>query len=206
MLKGYYFITDPELSQAEVAQDVARALNAGTSIVQYRRKSGSTAALLSEALRLRALCRNALFIVNDRIDIALAVDADGVHIGQDDLPLEAARRLLKPGSVIGVTVRSLDEALRAASEGADYLGVGPIYSTTTKKDAGRPVGIELLRRVREACALPLAAIGGISLSNAPEVIDAGADMVCAISAVVRAQDVEEAVRRFQNLFARRNHS
>jgi len=181
--------------------DTANALKAGTIIVQYRQKSGSSAALYAEALELKALCRSALFLVNDRIDIALAVDADGVHIGRDDLPLPVVRRLLKPGKVIGVTVRNLDEAVRAVNEGADYLGVGPIFATATKGDAGRPVGIKLLQEIRKECKLPLAAIGGITLANAREVITAGADMICAMSAVVGAPDVEQAVRAFQNLFS-----
>ena len=187
---------------AGVMNDAANVLKAGATIVQYRQKSGSSAALYAEALELKALCRRALFLVNDRIDIALAVDADGVHIGTDDLPLPVVRRLLRPGKVIGVTVRNLDEAVRARDKGADYLGVGPIFATTTKGDAGRPVGIELLQEIRKECKLPLAAIGGITLANALEVITAGADMICAMSAVVSAPDVEQAVRAFQNLFSK----
>lgn len=200
-MKGYYFITEPALSLAGVIGDTVDALRAGTTIVQYRQKSGSSAALYTEALELRALCRSALFLVNDRIDIAMAVNADGVHIGRDDLPLPVARRLLGPKRVIGVSVRSLDEAVRAVDEGANYLGVGPIFATTTKGDAGRPVGIELLQEIRRECKLPLAAIGGITPANAREVITAGADMVCAISAVVGAPDVGRAVRSFQDLFS-----
>ena len=107
---------------------------------------------------------------------------------------------MKPEKVIGVSVRSLAEARKAEAEGADYLGVGPIFFTATKADAGHPTGIALLRQIREACQLPLAAIGGITLANAPEVIAAGADMICAISAVVTAPDPEGAVRAFQKLF------
>jgi thiamine-phosphate pyrophosphorylase len=196
-MKGFYFITDAELSLAGSTSDVAKALNAGVKIVQYRQKSGSTAALYADALQLKHLCRDAIFLVNDRIDIALAIDADGVHIGRDDLPLPVVRRLLKPEKVIGVSVRSLEEALKAEEDGADYLGVGPIFYTATKDDAGHPIGIALLRQIREACNLPLAAIGGITIENAREVITAGADMICAISATITAPDVEEAVKAFQ---------
>src|SRR5664280_2108847 len=195
-MKGYYFITDTELSVAGAISDTAKALSAGATIVQYRQKSGSSAAQYAEALQLKNLCRNAMFLVNDRIDIALAVDADGVHIGRDDLPLPVVRRLLKSEKVIGVTVRNLEEAVHAAKEGADYLGVGPIFATATKGDAGRPIGIDLLRQIREACKLPLVAIGGITIANAREVIAVGADMICAISAVVTAPDIEEAVWAF----------
>ena len=197
-MKGYYFITEPALSRAGVMSDTANVLKVGATIVQYRQKSGSSAVLYAEALELRKMCRSAQFLVNDRIDIALAVDADGVHVGRDDLPVPVVRRLLRPGKIIGVTVRTLDEAVRASDEGADYLGVGPIFSTATKGDAGRPVGIDLVREIRRECKLPLAAIGGITLANAREVIAAGADMICAVSAVVSAPDVEQAVRAFQN--------
>ncbi len=200
-MNGYYFITEPTLSLAGVGADTANALRAGATIVQYRRKSATSAAMYAEALELKALCGNALFLVNDRIDIAMAVEADGVHIGQDDLPLPVVRGLLKPGSVVGVTVRSVEEAARAADQGADYLGVGPIFATATKDDAGRPTGIGLLQEIRRRCTLPLAAIGGITLANAPQVIAAGADMVCAIGAVVGSPDVEQSVRDFQDLFA-----
>ena len=189
------------MSRAGVMSDTANALKAGATIVQYRQKSGSSAVLYAEALELRGLCRGARFLVNDRIDIALAVDADGVHVGGDDLPVPVVRRLLRPGRILGVTVRTLDEAVRAVDEGADYLGVGPIFATTTKGDAGRPVGIERLKEIRKECRVPLAAIGGITLANAREVMAAGADMICAMSAVVSAPGVEEAVRAFQNLFA-----
>ena len=199
-MKGYYFITEPALSRAGVMSDTANVLKVGATIVQYRQKSGSSAVLYAEALELRKMCRSAQFLVNDRIDIALAVDADGVHVGRDDLPVPVVRRLLRPGKIIGVTVRTLDEAVRASDEGADYLGVGPIFSTATKGDAGRPVGIDLVREIRRECKLPLAAIGGITLANAREVIAAGADMICAVSAVVSAPDVEQAVRAFQNQF------
>ncbi|MCF7837156.1 MAG: thiamine phosphate synthase [Candidatus Marinimicrobia bacterium] len=200
-MNGYYFITESALSRAGVMSDTANALKAGTNVVQYRRKTGSSAALYAEALALKALCRHALFIVNDHIDIALAVDADGVHIGSDDLPLPVVRGLLKPGKVIGATVRNWEEAARAVDEGADYLGVGPIFATMTKQDAGRPVGLDLLQKIKRAYSLPLVAIGGITLANAREVIAAGADMICALSAVVGAPDVAQAVRDFQGLFA-----
>jgi thiamine-phosphate diphosphorylase len=123
-----------------------------------------------------------------------------VHIGRDDLPVKVVRHLLGPGKIIGVTVRDLEEAVLAEKEGADYLGVGPVYYTSTKKDAGPPAGIELIRKVRNVCRLPVVAIGGITLENAGEVIEAGADMICAVSATVAEPDVEKAVTDFQKLF------
>jgi thiamine-phosphate pyrophosphorylase len=180
------------------------AVRAGSSVIQYRIKDVSTAVAWAEALELQRLCENALFIVNDRIDIALATNADGAHIGNDDLPLHAARKLLGPDKIIGVTVRNLDEAVTAEAGGADYLGVGPIYGTTTKPDAGKATGLSFLREVRQSCRIPLAAIGGITLHNAEDVILAGADMLCAISASVAVDDVYQAVKAFDRLF--RKHS
>jgi len=200
-MRGYYFITDTGLSRGGNVNDVRRALAAGVRIVQYRAKEASTRAMLAEALELKRLCQGAIFLVNDRVDVALAVDADGVHLGQDDLPYEIARRLLGPGKIIGITVSTLEEALTAAGQGADYLGVSPIFFTRTKPDAGTPAGLALLREIRAAVDLPLAAIGGITHENAGEVIAAGADMICAISQVVTHPDVCGAVQKFQKLFA-----
>jgi thiamine-phosphate diphosphorylase len=156
--------------------------------------------MYEEARRLKVLCRGALFLINDRVDLAQAVDADGVHLGRQDLPYDIARKLLGPGKIIGITVSSLAEALDAARQGADYLGISPIFPTTTKADAGTPGGLGLIREIRKLVSLPLIAIGGITLTNAPEVIQAGADGLCAISAVVTKPDVRGEIERFQALF------
>ncbi len=198
-MKGFYFITDAGLSRAGNASDVQQAVAAGVQVVQYRDKCVPTRTLVEEARRLRELCRDVLFLVNDRVDVAMAAAADGVHLGQDDLPFAAARRLLGKKKVIGLTVRSLSEALEAQELGADYLGVSPIFATSTKADAGAPAGLALLQEIRQRVSLPLVAIGGITLTNAPEVIRAGADMVCAISAVVTRTDVKGEIEKFRNL-------
>ena len=199
-MKGFYFITDANLSLAGSKSDVRAAAKAGASIIQYRRKECTTAFLYKEAMELKALCGAAKFIINDRIDIALAVDADGVHVGRDDLPVKVVRNLLGQDKIIGVTVRDPEEAVKAEKEGADYLGVGPVYYTSTKKDAGSPAGIQLIEHVQNICRLPVVAIGGITLENAGEVIKAGADMICAVRATVAEPDVEKAVSEFQKLF------
>jgi thiamine-phosphate pyrophosphorylase len=199
-VKGYYFITDTGLSRAGNVNDVKNALAAKVRIVQYRAKEVSTRTMLAEAAALKKLCRDAIFLVNDRVDVALTVGADGVHLGQEDLPYETARSLLGPEKIIGITVSTLEEALTAARQGADYLGVSPIFFTRTKPDAGLPTGLSLLQDIRNAVDLPLAAIGGITLTNAAEVIAAGADMICAISEVVTHADVCARVEKFQKLF------
>ena len=188
------------MSRAGNAADVRAACAAGVQVVQYREKSADTRIMYQEARRLKALCQGKLFLVNDRVDLALAVDADGVHLGQQDLPLSVARKRLGSGKTVGITVSSLPEALDAADQGADYLGVSPIFPTTTKSDAGAPGGLELIRQIRKRVSLPLIAIGGINLANAHEVVRAGADGLCAISAVVTRPDVQAEIAKFQALF------
>ena len=199
-MKGYYFITDCLLSRAGNAADVKAAVAAGVEAIQYRNKCARSKTLYEEALSLKKLCRGAQFIVNDRVDIALAVDAAGVHLGQEDMPPGAARRLLGTRRIIGVTVHDEAQARRAQRLGADYLGVSPVFPTRTKPDAGEAQGVALIRRIRKCVRIPVVAIGGITLVNAPLVIAAGADALCAISAVVTKADVKAEIRKFQALF------
>lgn len=200
-MKGYYFITDSGLSRAGNISDVEQAEARGVCVVQYRNKNAETRAMYKEAIRLKEICCNALFLINDRIDIALAVDADGVHLGQTDMPYRAARKMLGPEKIIGITVHNLAEAIEAQRSGADYLGVSPIFQTATKSDAGKPAGIVLIEEIRARVDIPLIAIGGIDLGNAPEVVRAGADGLCAISAVVAKESVGVEIRKFQELFS-----
>lgn len=199
-MRGFYFITDALLSRAGNLTDVKSALIAGTRIVQYRNKFASTMAMFEEAFLLRRLCKGVTFIVNDRVDIALSIDADGIHLGQDDMPYKIARKLLGPNKIIGLTVHSLNQAIRAEKIGADYLGVSPIFKTGTKQDAGVPCGVELIRKIKGRCRIPVIAVGGINLSNAKEVVASGADGLTAISAVVTKPNVRERIEKFQELF------
>jgi thiamine-phosphate pyrophosphorylase len=199
-MRGYYFITEASLSRGGNLSDVAAAIAAGVRVVQYREKQGRARDLVAEARQLRELCRHIRFLVNDRVDLALEVGADGVHLGQEDLPYSEARRRLGPEKIIGVTVHNVAEALTAQAEGADYLGVSPIFATATKADAGAPTGVALLAEIRRRVSLPLIAIGGITLANATAVIEAGADAVCAISQVVTKADIRVEIEKFQKLF------
>ena len=205
-MRGYYFITAAALSRAGNESDVAAAVAAGVRVVQYRQKQGLTFDLVAEARQLRQLCRHIRFLVNDRVDLALEVGADGVHLGQEDLSYHEARKLLGPDKIIGVTVHTVAEALAAQAGGADYLGVSPIFATGTKADAGAPTGVALLAEIRRRVTLPLVAIGGITLAKAPAVIGAGADGVCAIAAVVTKADVKSEIDKFQRLFRQCNHN
>jgi thiamine-phosphate pyrophosphorylase len=178
------------------AEDAAQAaLDAGIRLFQYRDKSGNRRAIYETCLRLAVLLKrsDAVFIVNDHPDIAMAVDADGVHLGQDDLPVELARKLMGGGRIIGVSTHSVEQARAAQSASADYVGFGPVFTTRTK-DAGPHRGIEGLRQVRKAVTLPVIAIGGINGGNLDEVFRAGAAGVAVISAILAAPDLHEAAR------------
>jgi len=204
-VKGYYFITDTELSLAGNENDVLCAVSCGVEVVQYRNKNAETRQMYEEAVLLRKICLDCgcIFLVNDRVDIALATQADGVHLGQSDMPCLAARKLLGSESIIGVTVHNLAEALAAESMGADYLGVSPIFQTATKPDAGKPAGIRLIEEIRAEVTIPLIAIGGINHFNAGEVVRAGADGLCAISCVVAKENVRDEILKFQDIFSAR---
>lgn len=197
---GYYFITDANLSRSGNISDCKNALLAKVRVVQYRAKHLNTKEMYEEALALRKICKKSVFLVNDRVDIALAVNADGVHLGQYDLPYRIARKLLGKKKIIGVTVHNAKQAKEAQRSGADYLGVSPIFATSTKQDAGKPLGIALLKKIKENASIPVVAIGGINLLNAARVIHSGADGLCAISAVVKKRDVRREIGKFQDLF------
>lgn len=193
-------VTDPRLARGKDHVAIAQAaLAGGADMIQLRDKAGALRALLPQARAIRGLCRaaGALFIVNDRLDLALAAGADGVHVGQEDLPAEAARRLLPPGGILGVSTHNREQAEAARAAGADYIGFGPMFPTGTKETGYTPRGLEALREIRAAVPLPILAIGGVTLENVAAVIAAGATAPAVISAVVAAADVEAAAAEFR---------
>ncbi len=196
-----YLVTDERLSRGRSHLEVAEAaIRGGADVIQLRDKTSDSGALYRIALALRKLTLEAKvpLIVNDRLDIALAVDADGLHVGQDDLPASVARRLLGPGRILGVSTETPEEALLAEKDGADYLGVGPIFEARgSKADAGDPKGPGMIAPIRAKCRLPIVAIGGIKAGNARSVLEAGADAVAVISDIVAAEDIEQAARRMK---------
>jgi thiamine-phosphate pyrophosphorylase len=198
-----YLVTDERVSRGRSHLEVAEAaIRGGADVIQLRDKTASSGVLYQVALALRKVTRDAKvpLIINDRLDIALAVDAEGVHVGQDDLPASVARKLLGPGKILGVSTETPEEALQAEKDGADYLGVGPIFEARgTKADAGAPKGPGMIAPIRKVCRLPIVAIGGIKAGNAPSVREAGADAVAVISDIVGAEDIEEAARRMKAL-------
>lgn len=192
-------ITDAALAPGRDHVAIARAaLRGGADMIQLRDKTGDLRALLPQARAIQALCRShrAIFIVNDRLDLALAAGADGVHVGQEDLPAEAARPLLPPGRILGVSTHSREQAEAARASGADYIGFGPVFATGTKETGYAPRGVGGLREVRAAVRIPILAIGGISLENVAEVIQAGATAPAVISAIVAAPDIAAAAAEF----------
>ena len=195
---GFYFITDRKLSKKPVVETVKDAISGGARVVQYREKELPREQMLCEAREISELCKNAgvVFLVNDYPELALGVGADGVHVGQSDASYKQAREILGPEKIVGVSATTVEEAVKAADEGADYIGLGPIYPTGTKADAAPAIGVEAIREAAAKTSKPIIAIGGITLENTPEVVGAGACSVCAISAVVCSGDIAGAVRGF----------
>ena len=192
-----HILTDTVLQSRFSHMEITRlAIAGGADTIQYRQKSGSTREMIEIARNMKRLCSEAgvTFIVNDRLDVAIAAEADGVHLGQDDFPIPMARELLGEGRIIGGSAATLDEARKSLSEGADYVGFGPIYPTSSKDDAGPVSGIDILKQVVEIIPLPIIAIGGVGAENIPDVMRAGAHGIAVISAVCCQDDPEGATK------------
>ena len=199
---GIYALTSEPHSLGRSNIEVAREiLAAGVPILQYREKSKKARAMYEECLVLRAMTQQsgALFIINDHLDLALAVGADGVHIGQDDLPLPKVRELLGPDFLIGVSTHSPAQAQEAVKGGADYIGVGPLFATHTKIDVCDPVGLDYLDYVVKNLKIPFVAIGGIKEHNLAEVIKTGARTVALVTEIVGNPDILGKIKRLQHI-------
>ena len=198
-LSGLYIILDPSVCPARPLVDVlTTAAEAGASLFQYRNKTASMKDAYVEALALRQAAAKAgvLFIINNRCDLALAVDADGVHLGQGDLPPDLAKKVMGPDKLIGISTHNPDQVREATAEKPDYLGFGPIFKPGSKQDHDPVVGLEGLRAMRSLTSLPVFAIGGIQIDQAGEVMRAGANGVAIISAILKAPDISLAVKAF----------
>jgi thiamine-phosphate pyrophosphorylase len=196
-------VTDRGLAAGRSVIDIAlAAAHGGATMVQLREKDATTRAFVEQARALKAALAplRVPLAINDRLDVALAVDADGLHVGQDDMPVDEARRLLGPGKFIGLSITAVDQVLRPDAAAADYLGVGPIYAQQTKSDAAAPLGLDGLRRLRGLTRRPIVAIGGLTPDNGAPALAAGADGLAVVSAIVAADDPEAAARRFAALF------
>jgi thiamine-phosphate pyrophosphorylase len=202
-LRGLYVIIDPEVAGGRPEEEIARlAVEGGATLIQLRDRRREKGLQLEVARRLMRVCAtpNLRFIVNDHVDLALAAGADGVHLGQKDLPVAIVRRKLMRQGIIGCSTNNVEEARRAQADGADYVSVGRLFPTTSKEDI-RPATLDTLRAVKKAVTIPVAAIGGITEDNIDAVLGAGADMVCVIATVVAAPDPREAARRLSSRIA-----
>ncbi|MDH7498830.1 MAG: thiamine phosphate synthase [candidate division NC10 bacterium] len=195
-----YLVLDPELAPARPLTELAReAIEGGVSLLQLRYKGGKCREFLELAKRMKEISAEGRvpLIINDRLDIALAAGADGVHLGQEDLPPQEARRILGPQIILGVSAANLQEAQEAERAGASYLGLGSIFPTASKPDAGRPIGTEVIAEVSRAVHIPVVAIGGIQIDNVEEVIRKGASGVAVISALLQAPDIKKAAQQLK---------
>lgn len=192
-----HVLTDTELQSRFTHVELVRmAIKGGADTIQFRQKRGATREMIEICREAKKLCGDAAvtFIVNDRVDVAIASEADGVHLGQNDFPIPLARKLLGKTRIIGGSAVTLDEVKKCLSEGADYIGFGPVYPTTSKDDAGPVTGIALLEEAAKAVSIPIIAIGGVTAENTPEVIRAGAQGIAVISAVCCQENPEQATR------------
>ncbi len=198
----FHVLTDTvlqcRLSHVELTE---LAIAGGADTIQFRQKGGSTREMIRVAEQMRALCKKAgvSFVVNDRVDVAIASHADGVHLGQEDFPIPLARKLLGKRVIIGGSASTMEEARKCLLEGADYVGFGPVFPTTSKEDAGPVGGLDLLKQIVQAIPLPIVAIGGIGRENIPLVMKAGVHGVAVISAVCCQEDPMEAAKCLRHL-------
>jgi thiamine-phosphate pyrophosphorylase len=191
-----YLVFDPDFCTGDSVETVEAAIRGGVTMVQLRAKHRTDREILTLGWQLRRLCRKygIPFIMNDRVDLALAIIGSGVHLGADDLHPAAARRISNKHFIVGFSPESDEQAERVMPEDADYLGIGPVFGTSSKADAGDALGLEGFSRRRERTPLPVVAIGGINVANAAQVIEAGADGIAVVSAILGADDPEEAAR------------
>lgn len=205
MTYDLYIIPDEKIGLGRTHVEIARlAIAGGADAIQLRDKSCTSSELVRIGRTLRGITRESstLFIVNDRLDVAIACEADGVHLGQGDMRTDVARQIAPPGFIIGVSVSTVEEAVLAEHEGADYVALSPTFSTGSKPDAGPGHGLDMLRDIRRNVSVPVIAIGGITRENICEVFAAGADGAAIISAVVGASDIPAAARELKTLITR----
>jgi thiamine-phosphate pyrophosphorylase len=208
VLPRLYVILDAALVTVPETERAQKLVDAGVRLLQYRNKSASARELFESSKRLSSLLipQGVTFVVNDRADVASAAEASGVHVGQEDLGPEAARSVIGTGKLLGVSTHNLDQFKDAAATSADYVAIGPVFSTSTKANPDPVVGIELIRRIVPLTEKPIVAIGGITLENAAEVIQAGADSVAVISDILLAPDPVQRAREYIQLLEAANHA
>lgn len=203
-MKGLYLVTDRGLCGDKSLEDVvSRSVKGGARYVQIREKDQSTRDFIEEAMRIKEILKpfSVPLIINDRVDVALAVKADGVHVGQDDMPYKMTRSLMGPGAIIGLSVEIWEDVEEAEALDCDYIGVSPVFETPTKTDTKRAWGLDGLARIRTFSHHQLVAIGGLNASNAADVVKGGTDCLAVVSAVCAASDPEAASRELAGIIA-----
>ena len=199
-----YLVTDRDLSLGRSLEEVvSEAVAGGVTIVQLREKNASTGEFVELAFRLKEILKqyNVPLIINDRVDVALAVDAEGLHIGQSDMPYEIARKLLGPDKIIGLSVENMDDLLEVNKLDVDYVGISPVYGTPTKTDTAEPFGLEGLRRAVQLSVHPTVAIGGMNASTIADVMEAGTDGVAVVSAICSAKSPRLAAKELNEIIS-----
>lgn len=197
-----YLVTDRSLSKGRSTKTIVEAaIRGGVSCIQLREKNCSTREFVEQARSLQPLLKQhrVPLIINDRLDIALAIGADGIHLGQEDMHISDARRLAGSRMIIGISAENLGNAIEAERQGADYIGISPVFATSTKTDTAPPLGLDGIHRIRNAVSIPLVGIGGINQDNASDIINAGADGVAVVSAIVSAGCPETAAALLRKL-------
>lgn len=201
-----YLVTDRKLLKEgkDFYKSVEEAVKNGVTMVQLREKDISSREFYNIAKILKNITSkyNIPFIINDRIDIALSVDADGVHLGQEDIPCAVARKIIGNDKIIGISAGNIEEARKAQEEGADYIGAGAVYFTSTKKDIGKAIGLESLKKIKEAVDIPVVGIGGINYNNAADVLKTGVDGIAVVSDIMAADSIGHAVKRLKDVILR----
>lgn len=202
-----YVITDKKLGNGSIEEAVRKAIAGGATIVQYREKNADTAEMVRTAGCLHRITKAAgiPLIINDRLDVALAVNAEGVHVGQEDMAASTARKIIGDGKLLGVSARTVDEASAAVRDGADYLGVGDIFGTASKNDAGVPIGLKMVKKIADRVTIPVVGIGGITKVNAASVMESGADGIAVISAIIGKPDPEREARELMAIIKERKY-
>ena len=202
-IRGLYLILDQRWASRWALADILRqAADLGVKVVQYRNKNEAMSDVYRQTLGLRKIARDSgvTFIVNDRCDVGLAVEADGVHLGQSDLPIGLARELLGAKCLIGMSTHSPEQVVEATEQGADYIGFGPLFPTNTKDDPEPVVGLDGMKKIRPLTSLPIVAIGGIQSESVSEIMAAGADAVAVASGILDASNPREAITRYMEFF------
>lgn len=200
-----YLVTDRALSRGRRTFEIVKAaVQGGVTCVQLREKDCNTREFIDQALAVKDFLKTSgiPLVINDRLDVAQAVGADGIHLGQSDMPFSMAKAIVGNSMFIGISAESVDDAIQAEKEGADYIGVSPIYKTPTKTDTAPPIGLTGLREIRKAVNIPLVGIGGLNVSNVYDVIKNGGDGVAIVSAIVSADDPEESSRALKSIIDR----